>query len=63
MGHKLYMDNSFLELFDDLCSETVRPNRQLMPQSTEQKMKLKQDDTETEVGGNLTVMEWKTNEM
>jgi len=50
MGHKLYMENSFLELFDDLCTETVRPNRQLMPQSIVQKKKLKQDNTETKVG-------------
>jgi hypothetical protein len=50
MGHNLYMENSSLELYDDLCIETVRPNRQLMPQSNGQKMKLKQNDTETKVG-------------
>jgi len=50
MGHKLYMDNLLLELLDDLRSETVRPNRQLMPQSIGQKTKLKQDNNETEVG-------------
>jgi len=44
------MENSFLKLFDDLRTETVRPNMQLMPQSIGQKMKLKQDDTETKVG-------------
>lgn len=49
VGHKLYMDNSFLELFDDLHTETVRPDRQLMPKSIGKKMKLKQGDTEIRV--------------
>jgi hypothetical protein len=50
MGHKLYMENSLLELLDDLCTETVRPNRQRLPQSIGQKTKLKQDGNDTKVG-------------
>lgn len=50
MGHKLYVNNSFLELFDDLHTETVRPNRQPMSKSIGQKTKLNQDNTETRVG-------------
>lgn len=49
VGHKLYMDNSFLQLFDDLHTETVRLDRQLMPKRIGQKMKLKQGDTEIRV--------------
>jgi hypothetical protein len=44
------MNNSFLELFDDLHIETVRPNRQPMPESIGRKTKLNQDDRETRVG-------------
>jgi hypothetical protein len=50
MGHRLYMNNSFLELFDYLHIETVRPNRQPMPKSIGRKTKLNQDDRETRVG-------------
>jgi hypothetical protein len=49
VGHKLYMDSSFLQLFDDLHTETVRSDRQLMPKRIGQKMKLKQGSTEIRV--------------
>lgn len=56
VGHKLCVDNSSPELFDDLHTEkinfcgTVRPNRKAMPTSTGQKMKLKWGDTDAWVG-------------
>jgi hypothetical protein len=52
VGHKLFMDNSSPELFDNLrtktinCCGTVTPNRKVMDMSIKKKMKLKQGDTE-----------------
>jgi len=48
VGHKIYIDNSSPELFDDLCTKTmncyttVRPKRKVMTKITGEKMKLKQ---------------------
>jgi hypothetical protein len=56
VGHKLCVNNSSPELFDDLhtekinCCGTVRPNRTAMPTSIGQRMKLKWGDTDTMVG-------------
>jgi hypothetical protein len=47
VGHKLNMDNSCPDLFDDLHTKninscgTVRPSRNVMDKSTQEKMKLK----------------------
>lgn len=51
VGHALYVDNTFPELFDNLhtetmnCCGTLRPNRKTMPRSIGQKVKLKWGDT------------------
>jgi hypothetical protein len=62
--HKLYIDISSVELFDDLRAEmtAVKPlkwNREAKPKNIEQKIKLKQGNMETRVRGNLAAMVWK----
>ena len=48
MGHKIYIDNSSPELFDDLCTKTVnsyrtvKANKKVMPKIIGENMKLKQ---------------------
>jgi hypothetical protein len=50
LGHKLYVDNSSSELLDGLHTDTVRINRQTVPESIGQKMKLKWGNIETTMG-------------
>jgi hypothetical protein len=60
------MDNFFSPpaLFDNLCTKTInchgtaRPKMPGMPRNCGQKIKLKWDDTETKVTGNLTAIVW-----
>ena len=77
MGHKIYIDNSFPELCDDLCTKTMnsyrtaRPNRRVMPKIIGEKMK-SEAGQQTKVRGklyvivqlvrgNLTAMVWTDN--
>jgi hypothetical protein len=52
VGHKPYMYNRLSELSDDLIPQqrTAGPNAKAMPDSTGQKMELKQTDIQTRVG-------------
>ena len=69
VGHKLCMNNSSPQLFDDLhtqtmnCCRTVRQNIKVVTKNNGQKMKLKQGFIQTRVSCNLMPSCGKANKM